>query len=167
MFRKKFGEDNSLEKVIMNCPLFSGLSNSEVKTILKTTHFREYSAEERIFTESTLGLCFYLIEKGSVDIVSENPEGKPRVLRKYEAGAYFSEVHLFTETNHNVSCVAREVTKMIILSKPDLEDLVKVKPKLGNKLLLNFLGYLSEQLDTLYSENKELLKKIPEGSSAF
>ena len=161
MFGRKFTADSTLENVISNCPLFKGFSNSELKIILKTAHIRDYSAEERIFSESTLGLCFYMIARGSVDIISENPEGKPRVLRKYDEGAYFSEVHLFTETNHSVSCVAREVTKLIIFSKPDIEDLVKVKPKVGNKLLMSFLGYLSEQLDTLYKENKELLKKNP------
>lgn len=165
MFKSIFSTDHTLDAVIQNCPLFKGLSNSELKTIMKTAHVREYSAEERIFSEGTLGLCFYIIAKGSVDIVSENPEGKPKVLRKYDEGAYFSEVHLFTETNHTVSCVAREVTKMIIFSKPDIEDLIKVKPRIGNKMLLNFLEYLSQQLDNLYKENKELLKKIPDGAA--
>ena len=165
MFRNKLSDNELAAKVIADCPLFRGLSNSELKILLKTAHEREFSADERVFSENTLGLCFYVIAKGSVDIVSENPGGNPKVLRKYDEGAYFSEVHLFTETNHTVSCVAREVTKMIIFSKPDIEDLIKIKPKIGNKLLLNFLGYLSEQLDMLYKENKELLKKIPDGSA--
>jgi CRP-like cAMP-binding protein len=165
MFKSIFSADHTLDAIIKNCPLFKGLSSSELKTIMKTAHVREYSSEERIFSEGTLGLCFYIIAKGSVDIVSENPEGKPKVLRKYDEGAYFSEVHLFTETNHTVSCVAREVTKMIIFSKPDIEDLIKVKPRIGNKMLLNFLEYLSQQLDNLYKENKELLKKIPDGAA--
>jgi len=160
MFKSIFTTDHTLDSVIKDCPLFKGLSNSELKTVLKTAHIREYSAEERIFSEGTLGLCFYVIAKGSVDIVSENPEGKPKVLRQYNEGAYFSEVHLFTEMNHTVSCIAKELTRAIIFSKPDIEDLIKVKPRIGNKLLLNFLNYLSQQLDKLYRENKELRKKI-------
>ncbi len=165
MFKRKITEDESIAKVFTECPLFKGLSGSELKTVLKTAHVRDYSADERIFTEDTLGLCFYIIAKGSVEIVSENPEAKPKVLRKYNEGAFFSEVHLFTETNHNVSCVSAEVTKLIIFSKPEVEDLIKVRPKTGNKLLLNFLEYLSGQLDLLYKENKELLKKIPDGAA--
>ena len=161
MFKRKISEDEAISKVFTNCPLFKGLSGSELKMLLKTAHIRDYSSDERIFTEGTPGLCFYVIAKGSVEIISENAETKPKVLRKYNEGAFFSEAHLFTETNHTVSCVSREVTKLIIFSKPEIDDLIKVKPKTGNKLLLNFLECLSEQLDMLYKENKELLKKIP------
>ena len=165
MFKKKLSNDESIVKVFSDCPLFEGLSGSELKILLKTAHIRDYSADERVFSEGTLGLCFYIIAKGSVEIISENSETKPKVLRKYNEGAFFSEAHLFTETNHTVSCVSRELTKLIIFSKPEVEDLIKVKPKTGNKLLLNFLEYLSEQLDTLYKENKELLKKIQGGTA--
>jgi CRP-like cAMP-binding protein len=165
IFKRKLSDDETIAKVFTECPLFAGLSDSELKTVLKGAHIRDYSAEERIFTEGTLGLCFYIIAKGTVEIISENSESKPIVLRKYNDGAFFSEVHLFSETNHTVSCVAREVTKLIIFSKPEVEDLIKVRPKTGNKLLLNFLQYLSEQLDLLYKENKELLKKIPDGAA--
>ena len=68
----------------------------------------------------------------------------------------FSEIHLFTETNHNVTCAAKEVTKLIIFSKPDLEDLVKINPKLGNKILLRFLDFLGQKLDEMYRENTDL-----------
>jgi len=165
MFRKKLSTDENSLKVFSECPLFEGLSDTELRVLLKTAHIRDYSDDERVFSEGTLGICFYIVAQGSVEIISENAEAKPKVLRKYNQGAFFSEVHLFTETNHTVSCMSREVTKLIIFSKPEIEDLIKVKPKTGNKLLLNFLEYLSSQLDTLYKENKELLKKIPDGAA--
>jgi len=165
LFKRRLSEDETVVKSFTDCPLFAGLSDSELKLVLKSAHVRDYSSEERVFTEGTLGLCFYLIAKGCVEIISEDGDGTPKVLRKYKDGAFFSEVHLFTETNHTVSCVAKEVTKLIIFSKPEVEDLIKVEPKTGNKLLLNFLQYLSEQLDWLYKENKMLLKKIPDGAA--
>jgi CRP/FNR family transcriptional regulator, cyclic AMP receptor protein len=165
MFKKKLSTDESIVKAFSECPLFVGFSDWELRMLLKNAHIRDYSADEMVFSEGTLGLCFYIIAKGSVEIISENTEAKPKVLRKYGEGAFFSEVHLFTETNHTVSCVSKEVTKLIIFSKPEVEDLIRLKPKTGNKLLLNFLEYLSEQLDTLYKENKELLKKIPDGAA--
>ncbi|MGH2574131.1 MAG: cyclic nucleotide-binding domain-containing protein, partial [Ignavibacteria bacterium] len=138
MFRRKFADEESVEKAVKQCSLFKGLANSELKAILKTAHIRDYSADERIFVEGTIGLCFYIIAKGSVEIVTQSPsdEVNPRVLKVHKEGAYFSEVHLFSETNHTVSCVAKELTKLIIFSKPDFEDLVKIKPKIGNKVLL-------------------------------
>ena len=73
----------------------------------------------------------------------------------------FSEVHLFSETNHSVSCIAKELSKLIIFAKPDFEEIIKIKPKLGNKVLLNFLDFFGQKLDELYKENKELKQRLP------
>jgi CRP-like cAMP-binding protein len=163
MFKNKSSDNKFSLKVLSECPLFFGLSKSELKTILKTSHIRDYSTDEKIFTEGTMGLCFYIIAKGSVDIVSESAgDGSPKVLKSYKEGGYFSEIHLFSEVNHAVSCIAAEVTKLIIFTKPDFEDLIKIKPKIANKFLLRFLEFMGEQLELLYKENKDLKLKIPE-----
>jgi CRP-like cAMP-binding protein len=162
MFNKKITDEIEF-KTLGSCPLFNGLSNSELKTVLKISHIREYSADEKVFTEGTVGLCFYVVAKGSVEIISESDgEGnEPMSFKVYKAGGYFSEAHLFAEANHTVSCIAKEVTKLIIFTKPDFEDLIKINPRIGNKLLLNFLNFMGEQLEQLYKQNKELLQKNP------
>jgi CRP-like cAMP-binding protein len=160
MFNKKITDEIEF-KTLNSCPLFEGLSKSEMKTVLNISHIREYSTDEKIFTEGTVGLCFYLIAKGSVEIISESDgeENRPMSLKVYKAGGYFSEAHLFAETNHTVSGIAKEVTKLIIFTKPDFEDLIKINPRIGNRLLLNFLNFMGEQLEQLYKQNKELLQK--------
>jgi len=155
MFKHKDIEHSQLAASLKNCPLFEGLSGSELKEILKIAHIRDFSTDEKIFGEGTLGLCFYLIVKGSVAISTEK-DGKTAELKEYMAGAYFSEIHLFSETYHTVSCTAKEVTRVIVLAKPDFEDLVKIKPRLGTKLLLKFLDFFGEKLEKLYKENREL-----------
>jgi CRP-like cAMP-binding protein len=164
MFNKKITDEIEF-KTLNKCPLFAGLSKGEIKTVLGISHIRDYSADEKVFTEGTVGLCFYIVVKGKVDIVSETQEdGSPiKPIKTYSAGAYFSEAHLFAEINHSVSCVARDITRLIIFTKPDFDDFVKINPKTGNKLLLNFLQFTSEQLEMLYKQNMELLQqKNPE-----
>jgi len=160
MFRRKLSQDVTVEKALRECPLFLGLGSSDIKTLLGISHIRDYSVDEKIFTEGTTGLCFYIIVKGSVDIISETVSpGTNRVLKTFPQGSFFSESHLFSETTHTVSCAAREVTKLIIFSKPDFEDLIKVKPKLGNRLLMRFLSSMSEEMEELYRQNKEILAR--------
>ncbi len=160
MFNINKNADDAEFKILSECPLFQGLSKSELKTAKGISHVRDYSTDERIFSEGTLGLCFYIIVKGSAEIVSEpDAENVPsNVLKVYKQGDYFSESHLFTETNHSVSCIAKEVTRLIIFTKPDFEDLIKIKPRIGNRLLLNFLQFMGTQLETLYKENRNLLQ---------
>ena len=160
MFKHRDTEHSQLAAALKNCPLFEGLSGGELKEILKIAHIRDYSTDEKLFDEGTLGLCFYLIVKGSA-VISTEKDGKTAELKEYREGAYFSEVHLFSETYHTVSCTAKEVTRAIVLAKPDFEDLVKIKPRLGTKLLLKFLDFFGEKLEKLYKENRELKQNYP------
>ena len=159
MFGKNNSEGTLLKTRIKGCPLFSELSGSEVKSLLEISHIRDYSENEKIFTHGTIGLCFYIIVKGSVKIISEN-NGAELLLKELAESSYFSEVHLFSETTHTVSAVAGEITRLIVFAKPDFEDLVRKEPKLGNKTLLKFLEYFGERIDDLYRENKELKHKL-------
>jgi len=161
MFKRKIYNDESIEKTVRECNLFKGLSTPELKTSLSIAHIREYAADEKIFTEDTTGLCFYIIAKGRVELISNrSPALKNKVIKEYTEGGYFSESHLFAETNHSVTCIAKELTKLIIFAKPDFEDLIKIKPKLGNKLLINFLEFMSSQMEILYKENLEMKEKL-------
>jgi CRP-like cAMP-binding protein len=155
MFNKNNHDHEVLFRKIKSTVIFESLSDAEINALLKIAHVREYAFEEKVFSEGTVGLCFYIIVKGSVKLVS-NSAGEEQAIREYGEGDFFSEIHLFSESNHNVTCAAKEVTKLIVFSKPDLEDLVKIKPKLGNKLLLRFLDFLAQKLDKMYEENIDL-----------
>jgi len=159
MFDKRKSDDNVLISTMKNCELFNGLSGSEIKTLISISHIRDYSESEKIFFDGTIGLCIYLIVKGSVQIFTEN-DNKVSILKEFAEGAFFSEVHLFSETSHTVSCMAKEVTRVIVFAKPDIEDIVKIKPKLGNKILLKFLDFFAKKLDELYKENSDLKNRL-------
>lgn len=159
MFKRK-SNYNEAEKSLKGCPLFQNLDKGDIKSVLSIVHTRDYAVDERIFSEGTVGLCFYLIMKGAVNIITSSGS-ENKILKTMSEGAYFSEVHLFSESTHSVSCVAKELTTMLVISKPDLEDIIKLKPKLGNIILINFLEFLSIKLDEMYKENIKL-KLSPE-----
>lgn len=159
MFGKKNSESEILKSTLKECDLFNGFSSGDLKSLLEISHIRDYSEGEAVFTQSTVGLCFYLIVKGSVNIVTENQASR-QILKKLSQGEYFSEVHLFSENVHSVTAEAAELTRLIVFAKPDFEDLVKKEPKLGNKTLLRFLEYFGLKLDELYRENRELKTKL-------
>jgi CRP/FNR family cyclic AMP-dependent transcriptional regulator len=159
MFKRKNTEEKEVINSIKQCVLFSDLGDKELKELNRIVHVRDYSQGEKVFTEGTMGLCFYLIIRGSVQIISQN-SGNVNVIKEYGKGAYFSEIHLFSETNHTVSCITKEITKLIVLSKPDFESLMKIKPAIANKILARFLEFFGNQLDKMYMENIELRQKI-------
>ena len=159
MFGKNKTESDLLKTRVKECPLFSGLSGGEIRSLLEIAHIRDYSEGEKIFTQGTIGLCFYIIVKGSVKIISEDGSDI-HVLKELTEGAYFSEVHLFSETTHTVSAAAGEISRLVVFAKPDFEELIKMNPKLGNKILLRFLRLFGETLEELYRENKLLKHRV-------
>jgi CRP-like cAMP-binding protein len=159
MFGKSNIEQNLLQKRVSDCSLFSELSAGEIKSLLSIAHIRDYAENEKIFDEGTIGLCFYIIVRGSVKLIYEK-DGRIIIASEFKEGEHFSEANLFSEDHHTVSCAASEVTKLIVFAKPDIEDLVRVKPKLGIKILLRFLDYFGKKMDELYKENRELRHKL-------
>ncbi|MBZ0202709.1 MAG: cyclic nucleotide-binding domain-containing protein [Ignavibacteria bacterium] len=159
MFRKSSTEGDLLKKRVTECPVFSGISSGELKALLTIAHIRDYSEGEKVFEDGTIGLCFYIIETGSIRMVSEL-DGSIKTMRELTAGECFSEIHLFSELRHSLTCVAAEVSRLIVFAKPDFEELVKINPKLGNKILLRFLKLFGESLQELYRENKMLKHRI-------
>jgi CRP-like cAMP-binding protein len=159
MFDKTKEINNSIISSLKESVLFRNMDKSDVIEVLKIAHIREYSDQERIFSEGTLGICFYYIIKGEVDVVSEDGLNT-KVLHTHCEQAFFSEVHLFSESVHSVSCLSKGLTTLFVLSKPDFEELIRLKPRTGSKFLLNFLEFFSSQLDKLYKENRILSDKI-------
>jgi hypothetical protein len=49
MFNRKNSEQGQLISALKKCPLFDDLSGSELKDLLKISHIRDYSAEEKVF----------------------------------------------------------------------------------------------------------------------
>lgn len=152
MFGKRNKEHELIASRVKACSVFSTLQDSDISALMKIAHIRDFSADERVFTEGTVGLCFYIIIKGSVSMVSPG-SGEENVIREFKEGDFFSEIHLFAETNHSVTCISRDITRLVVFSKPDIEDLVKINPKLGNRLLLRFLDFLGQKLDEMHREN--------------
>lgn len=159
MFGRNNFEQNLLAARMKACPLFSSLTSGEIKYLLSTAHLRDYADGEKVFDEGTIGLCFYLIIKGCVRIVAED-DGKQHSIREFKDGEFFSEIHLFSESYHSVSCISGEVTKLVVFTKPDFEELVKIKSQMGNKILLKFLEFFGMKMDELYRENRGLKYKL-------
>lgn len=155
MFGRRNKEHEQIASKVKACSVFNMLQDSDINALMKIAHIRDYSDGERVFTEGTVGLCFYIIIKGSVSMISPGT-GDDNVIREFKEGDFFSEIHLFAETNHSVTCIARDVTRLVVFSKPDIEDLVKINPKLGNRLLLRFLDFLGQKLDEMHRENISL-----------
>lgn len=77
------------------CPLFAGLTEEDLASLLKICRRSEVSKGTILFSEGEEARGFYVPVKGKVKIYKVTPEGRERVLRIAEPGRTFAEAAIF------------------------------------------------------------------------
>lgn len=158
-FRKKSKEDNSLESLLSKVPIFSQLTDRELRRLGAIVHRREYAAGEYIFSQGDPGLGMYVVEEGDVEIRMTDPDGQEKILASLKSGDFFGELSLLDESPRSASAVAKGYSQIIGFFRPDLIDLLNRSPKSGTKILFKLgevigtrLRITNEQLGELIAE---------------
>ncbi|MEA3287545.1 MAG: cyclic nucleotide-binding domain-containing protein [Candidatus Marinimicrobia bacterium] len=140
---------------ISQVEIFSRMSWREIKIIEHAVHIRTYTPKEPIFKQGDPGSGMYIIVHGRVGLFFEVPNQEPTKLPELGEGDFFGEIALLDDSPRSASATALDNCTIIGFYRPDLMEILKTKPALGNKILLS----LSEVLATrLRGTNSELLK---------
>lgn len=146
IFKYSHSEELILEQ-LKNFPPFSDLTKKELKMISKITHVREYNQNETVYLKGDPGVCFYLIEDGKIQIFfDKNSETQMTIL---DAGDFLGEFNLFIECERTETAVTLSETRVLIIFRPDMLELIKKEPRMGLKILLETIRILSERYKTL------------------
>jgi CRP/FNR family cyclic AMP-dependent transcriptional regulator len=154
-FRKPKRQENRLEVLLSEVPIFSQLTDRELQSVAAITHYREYSRGEVIFSQGDPGLGMYVIENGEVEIIHYNGEMET-TLAILKTGDFFGELSLLDESPRSASAVAVTQSKIVGFFKPDLMNLLNRLPKAGIKVLFK----LGEIIGARLRVTNEQLAKI-------
>lgn len=162
-FRSKAEQDHSLEALLAKVPIFSQLTQKELRRLGAIMHRREYAADEFIFSQGDPGLGMYVVQDGQVEISMRDPDGQEKSLVVLKAGDFFGELSLLDESPRSASAVAKGYSHIIGFFRPDLIDLLNRSPKSGTKILFKLgevigtrLRITNEQLGSLSVQLEEL-----------
>lgn len=99
---------------------FLNLSLEETEDLAERLTHRKFRANELIFRTGDAGAVCYLVEKGEIEIISEDGENERR-LAKLGAGALFGEMAILTEASSRTA-TARAVcaSELLEMSEKDL-----------------------------------------------
>jgi len=149
--------------------IFHGMSKRTIREVARLIHKRKYYAGGTIFFQGQAGTGVYLLYSGKVAIFSSR-EGLTLRLATLEKGAFFGELALFQEEPRSATAKALEDCQLLGFFQPELKELVKTKPRIGNQLVMSLARILAERLrktnDTLesaYFKSKIQKKKKANG----
>lgn len=131
--------DKALLERLRSVPLFSGLKDKQLKSILASGKQREYAEGQVIIGVGEMGVAFYLILEGNVEV----RRGK-RVLAKLGSGNFFGEMSLLDNNPRSSDVVAVGRTTCLTLSSWDFEGHLKSNNGIAVNLLKTLVHRLRE-----------------------
>jgi cAMP-dependent protein kinase regulator len=161
-------------------PLFSGLSEQELRSMLDRVRFKTFPKDSYICREGEPGDSLVIICRGEAGIYKQNPEGAERWIRSLREGDCFGEFGFFLDRKRHASVKSRVETETIEITRNELEAIIHIHPRvkevlenLFQKRVLDNLLALSPLFFHLpEADREEVLKRfraliLPEATSIF
>ena len=163
------GHKATIPKFLRSMEVFKTFTDNELRILSQSLHLRHFQSDEPVFEQGDIGVGFYLIYSGHIDIRVQDDEslekiekdGVSRKVLSLEENDYFGELALLQENNfRTATAIAREQSQLLGLFKPDLEDLINEYPIVATKLLQSISVILANRLFSITSEVRYLKSKL-------
>lgn len=161
---------DTIPKFLRNIDVLKNFTDNELRILCKSLHHRTFGNREVVFRQGDLGVGFYFLYSGYVDVIVENEqshkesdEEKPKsnYILSLEKADYFGELALLQDSSvRNATVVAREGCELLGIFKPDVEELINNHPVVATKLLQAVSIIISNRLFGLTKEVRELKFKL-------
>ena len=111
--------------------LFENLSAQQLRLVATACEEVETRAGAIIFREGSATEKLYLIIYGSVEVVKFMGLPGERVVAGLSAGDFFGEMSLFDGEPHSASICALEESRLLVIGKKRLEEIIDLYPEIA------------------------------------
>ncbi len=125
----------NVHKTLENIPLFSGLKESDLKTISSHAITRNYPKNTIVITEGDVTNTLYVIHSGKVKVFLNDEHGKEIILARLEPNEYFGELSMLDGEARSASIMTLEPTTVALISKADFDAYLINNPTVALTLL--------------------------------
>lgn len=154
---------DSIPRFLRNVELLKNFSDNELRILAKYMHSRKFAEGDVVFREGEIGIGFYFIFSGIVELSrtdygSELDDDRFITLDEF---SYFGEMALLQEANpRSATAVAKSPCELIGIFKPDLEHLIENQPVIAAKLIKSISLALADRLYYLTEEASKLSRRL-------
>ncbi len=148
-------EAQSRMEALRKIPLFRHLTYKEQTAVLSIASTRTFPAGREIVTEGQPGEELFVVIRGRVAIEKNGVE-----IAELRAGGHFGEMGLIDNAPRSATVRATEPTRVMVIARSDLMNLMKRESILAVKMLWSFVQVLSDRLRTANSELSEARQEL-------
>ena len=117
-------------------PIFSFLSDEELKKIVDMTGHKSYKKGDLLCSEGEKSDTLFIINEGGVKISKLTKDGKEQIVHIFTSGDFFGELSLFSNNEtYNFDVYAISDLKICTLTKQNMNEILMSNPEISLKLL--------------------------------
>jgi CRP-like cAMP-binding protein len=154
---------DSIPRFLRNIELLKNFSDNELRILSKFMHSRKFAEKESIFRQGEMGIGFYFIYSGNVEMkyAESSIESEQKNFLMLEEFNYFGELALLQEnTPRTASAIAHNQCELIGIFKPDLDHLILHQPVIAAKLIQSISIAIADRLYYFTQEATKVYKKL-------
>lgn len=142
--QKSHSSHNSHEACITLVPIFNHLEEEQMDEIMGKVKSRSYKKGELIYKAGDYSDSLYIVHSGRIKIYRLSESGKEQLVRILNPGDFTGELALFNRMIHESYAEAMVDTKVCMITRSDLQELLMKYPTISLKILSEFARRLEE-----------------------
>ena len=157
-FKMGFSMQERKLNYLSNIEIFQDLTQGELEAMDRQITMSTCEPGRIFYMPEETGEVLFLLKKGRVQLYRISPNGKKLVVSTLGPGTIFGEMSLVGQGMHNTFAEAVDECLLYVMSRPDVERLMREKPKVA----FRFVEALGGRLTSLESRLEEIaFKSIP------
>lgn len=123
------------ESILRKAPLFTGLTDDELRSLCARIANRQFDRGELLFQEGDACSGLFLIAAGKVRIFKLSASGREQTLAIEGSGSSFAEIPIFDGGKYPASASAMEDSEVLFISRKDFQNYCREHPEVALKVL--------------------------------
>lgn len=133
-------------------PLFSELSDDDLREIVKLAVRQVYKKDNMILIEEEIGSTMFIILDGRVKISRISDDGREVILSILSEGDFFGEMSILDGQNRSANVVTLDDSKIMVIRREDFLQMLHDYPQIA----INLLKELAQRLRRSDAQIKSL-----------
>lgn len=120
---------------LQNIPLFSGLPDPDVQSLLKLATPRNFAKNALVIREGAEGESLFIVTAGKVKVYLNDDNGKEIILSVLGPGDFIGELALIDDDSRSASVMTMEPSEFLVLPKAAFRDHLRKNPDLSMNIM--------------------------------
>jgi len=131
---------------IKRCELFRGISDGDLATILRFSHFRQVPKDYVLAWQDEACPAIYCVAAGSIIVKHTTQPNQTTVLGYVQNGETIGEAFIFCEAGSPAALTTGEESMLLVIEAAPFQRYIQQHPKLAMRVMANISRQLSSMV---------------------